>query len=92
LATLACFTESGLVLGWRDLPRETIVAGYRLGYGNRSRPLAAYLASEGQLKNNELAIEQGTKMGRRSILRVRLTPEPELSGTGVVVLRGLIRI
>jgi PhzF family phenazine biosynthesis protein len=60
--------------------------------GTAAGPLAAYLASEGRLKNNELAIEQGTKMGRRSILRVRLTPDPELSGTGIVVLRGLIRI
>lgn len=60
--------------------------------GTAAGPLAAYLASEGQLKNNELAIEQGTKMGRRSILRVRITPEPELSGAGIVVLRGVIRI
>ncbi len=60
--------------------------------GTAAGPLVAYLASEGRLKNNELAIEQGTKMGRRSILRVRLTPDPELSGTGIVVLRGLIRI
>jgi PhzF family phenazine biosynthesis protein len=60
--------------------------------GTAAGPLAAYLASEGRLKNNELAIEQGTKMGRRSILRVRLTPEPELSGAGIVVLRGLIRL
>jgi PhzF family phenazine biosynthesis protein len=58
--------------------------------GTAAGPLAAYLASEGRLKNNELAIEQGTKMGRRSILRVRITPDPELSGAGVVVLRGLI--
>jgi hypothetical protein len=27
-------------------------------------------------------------MGRRSLLHVRLTPEPELSGSSVVVLRG----
>lgn len=60
--------------------------------GTAAGPLAAYLASEGQLKNNELAIEQGTKMGRRSILRVRITPGPELSGAGIVVLRGVIRI
>ena len=60
--------------------------------GTAAGPLAAYLASEGRLKNNELAIEQGTKMGRRSILRVRLTPNPELSGAGIVVLRGLIRL
>lgn len=60
--------------------------------GTAAGPLAAYLSSEGKLKNNELAIEQGTKMGRRSILRVRITPNPELSGTGIVVLRGLIRL
>jgi predicted PhzF superfamily epimerase YddE/YHI9 len=52
----------------------------------------AYLASEGLLKNNELAIELGTKMGRRSIQRVRITLAPELSGTGIVVLRGVVRI
>ena len=60
--------------------------------GTAAGPLAAYLASDGRLKNNELAIEQGTKMGRRSILRVRITPNPELSGAGIVVLRGVIRL
>jgi PhzF family phenazine biosynthesis protein len=59
--------------------------------GTAAGPLAAYLASEGLLANNELAIEQGTKMGRRSILRIRINREPELSGTGIVVLRGLLR-
>ena len=60
--------------------------------GTAAGPLAAYLAASGYLKGNELAIEQGTKMGRRSILRVRLTPDPELSGAGVVVLRGVLRV
>jgi len=60
--------------------------------GTAAGPLAAYLASEGLLANNELAIEQGTKMGRQSILRVRITTAPELSGTGIVVLRGMIRL
>jgi len=60
--------------------------------GTAAGPLAAYLAGEGYLENNELAIEQGTKMGRRSVLRVRVTPEPELSGAGIVVLRGVIRL
>lgn len=60
--------------------------------GTAAGPLAAYLAATGHLKNNELAIEQGTKMGRRSILRVRLAPEPELSGTGIVVLRGVLKL
>ncbi len=57
--------------------------------GTAAGPLAAYLAHEGLIKET-LAIEQGTKMGRRSILSVRLVPEPELSGAGVVVMRGTI--
>ncbi|KAA6456709.1 PhzF family phenazine biosynthesis protein [Acidobacteria bacterium AB60] len=60
--------------------------------GTAAGPLAAYLAGEGYLEDNEFAIEQGTKMGRQSILRVRLTPEPELSGAGIIVLRGLIKL
>jgi PhzF family phenazine biosynthesis protein len=60
--------------------------------GTAAGPLAAYLASEGLVANNELAIEQGAKMGRRSILRVRVNSEPELSGTGIVVLRGVLRL
>jgi predicted PhzF superfamily epimerase YddE/YHI9 len=50
------------------------------------------VAATGNLKGGELAIEQGTKMGRRSILRIRLVPEPELSGTGIVVLRGQLSL
>jgi PhzF family phenazine biosynthesis protein len=60
--------------------------------GTAAGPLAACLAAQGLLKGNTLTIEQGTKMGRRSILNIRLTPEPELSGAGVVVLRGSIRL
>jgi PhzF family phenazine biosynthesis protein len=60
--------------------------------GTAAGPLTAYLASEGKLKNNELVIEQGTKLGRRSILRVRISPQPELSGSGIVVLRGVMRL
>jgi PhzF family phenazine biosynthesis protein len=60
--------------------------------GTAAGPLAAYLASEGLVASHELLIEQGTKMGRRSILRIRVNPEPELSGTGIVVLRGVLRL
>jgi PhzF family phenazine biosynthesis protein len=60
--------------------------------GTAAGPLAAYLGAQGLLKDDTLTIEQGTKMGRRSILNIRLTPEPELSGAGVVVLRGTIRL
>ena len=57
--------------------------------GTAAGPLCAYLGSEGLLAPDQtLVIEQGVRMGRRSLLHVRLTPEPELSGSGVVVLRG----
>ena len=57
--------------------------------GTAAGPLAAYLASEGMISDT-IEIEQGTKMGRRSILRVSLTPEPEISGAGIIVMRGTL--
>lgn len=60
--------------------------------GTAAGPLAAYLGQQGLLANHTLAVEQGTRMGRKSILNVRLTPDPELSGYGIIVLRGTIRI
>lgn len=60
--------------------------------GTAAGPLCAYLGSEGLLPSKRLTVEQGTRMGRTSILRVTLTPEPELTGAGVVVLRGVLRI
>ena len=59
--------------------------------GTAAGPLCAYLGSEGLLPGNRLVVEQGTRMGRPSILQVTLTPEPELTGAGVVVLRGTLR-
>ena len=59
--------------------------------GTAAGPLAAYLASEGVI-SGALEIEQGTKMGRRSILRVSLVPEPEISGAGIIVMRGTLSI
>jgi PhzF family phenazine biosynthesis protein len=62
--------------------------------GTAAGPLCAYLGSEGLLgADRTLVIEQGVRMGRRSLLHVRLAPErdaptPEISGSGVVVLRG----
>ena len=58
--------------------------------GTAAGPLAAYLGRENLLRGGALAVEQGVKMGRRSILNIRLTPDPELSGAGVVVLRGAL--
>jgi PhzF family phenazine biosynthesis protein len=57
--------------------------------GTAAGPLCAYLGAKGFLgPDNALLVEQGVLMGRRSLLNVRLTPEAELSGSGVVVLRG----
>ncbi|HEY9011141.1 MAG TPA: PhzF family phenazine biosynthesis protein [Devosia sp.] len=59
--------------------------------GTAAGPLGAYLESEGLIAGS-IEIEQGTKMGRRSILRVSLAPEPELSGAGIVVMRGKLSL
>jgi PhzF family phenazine biosynthesis protein len=58
--------------------------------GTAAGPLAAYLHDHGQLPAGTIAIEQGTKMGRRSILRIDLKPQPELSGTGKIILTGTL--
>jgi len=59
--------------------------------GTAAGPLAAYLASKGMI-SDAIEIEQGTKMGRRSVLRVGLGPEPEISGAGVIVMRGTLTL
>lgn len=61
--------------------------------GTAAGPLCAYLGSIGLLTSeNTLLIEQGTRMGRQSFLQVRLDPDPELSGSGVVVFRGTLHL
>jgi len=61
--------------------------------GTAAGPLCAYLGSLGLLTNgNSLLIEQGTRMGRQSFLQVRLDPDPELAGSGVVVFRGTLHL
>jgi len=61
--------------------------------GTAAGPLCAYLGAEGLLNPGKtLVVEQGVKMGRRSLLQVRLTPDPELSGTGIVALRGTLTL
>lgn len=59
--------------------------------GTAAGPLGAYLESEG-LISGTIEVEQGTKMGRRSILRVNPAPEPEISGAGIIVMRGRLSI
>jgi PhzF family phenazine biosynthesis protein len=58
--------------------------------GTAAGPLAAYLGRENLLRDAKLVVEQGVKMGRRSLLNVRLMPDPELSGAGLIVLRGTL--
>lgn len=60
--------------------------------GTAAGPLAAMLGSMGLLRGDHIDIEQGTKMGRRSILHLKLVPEPQISGSGVVVLRGILNL
>lgn len=61
--------------------------------GTAAGPLCGYLGSAGLLgPDRSLRVEQGVLMGRRSILEVKLTPDPELSGTGVVVMEGEISL
>jgi PhzF family phenazine biosynthesis protein len=60
--------------------------------GTAAGPLAAYLGQQGLLSDGTLAVEQGTSIGRKSILKVRLTPDPELSGSGLILLRGTIQL
>lgn len=59
--------------------------------GTAAGPLAAYLGRENLLRGAYLTVEQGVKLGRRSLLDLRLVPEPELSGSGLIVLQGLLR-
>jgi len=60
--------------------------------GTAAGPLCAYLGAEGLLAGDELVIEQGSHMGRQSFLHVRLVPDAELIGAGVVVLRGTLHL
>lgn len=61
--------------------------------GTAAGPLCAYLGKQGLLAaSSRLTIEQGVRMGRRSLLNVRLQPLPVLSGSGVVVLTGELRV
>jgi PhzF family phenazine biosynthesis protein len=60
--------------------------------GTAACPLAAYLGQEDLLRSNALVVEQGVKMGRRSVLKITLEPDPVLSGSGVIALLGVLRI
>lgn len=86
---LYAFDESAPGTAYARFFNPTVGLWEDAATGTAAGPLCAYLGSEGLLgADRTLVIEQGVRMGRRSLLSVRLVPEPELSGSGVVVLRG----
>ena len=61
--------------------------------GTAAGPLCAYLDHHGMLSaRKRLAIEQGRLMGRPSVLNVAMAPDAELSGSGVVVMKGQLSL
>jgi trans-2,3-dihydro-3-hydroxyanthranilate isomerase len=67
--------------------------------GSATGPLAAYMLEHGLLDTDagEFVAEQGTLMGRRSILRVRVGGTPaartiEVGGSAVALIEGVLRV
>ena len=62
--------------------------------GTAAGPLAARLVEEGVLAaGTTVEIEQGTALGRRSLIRVRALPDGvELTGSGVVSAEGVLHL
>lgn len=61
--------------------------------GTAAGPLGAYLVANGVHKDSGLTIEQGTIMGRRSLIQVRIDrDEIEIAGHCVVVASGTMRV
>lgn len=61
--------------------------------GTAAGPLGAFLVANGVHRHTQLTIEQGTKMGRRSLIQVRIDgDEIEIAGHCVVVAGGRMRV
>ena len=62
--------------------------------GSAAGPLACHLALHGVVqKNDTVVIEQGTAMGRRSLIHAHLKDGVvQISGAGVVVARGVLQL
>lgn len=61
--------------------------------GTAAGPLCAYLDHHGMLSSRKrLVVEQGRLMGRPSFLNVVMAPDAELSGSGVVVVKGVLSL
>jgi trans-2,3-dihydro-3-hydroxyanthranilate isomerase len=59
--------------------------------GSAAGPLATHLAANGFLKGETLVIEQGTAMGRTSLIHVSLSSEgPQVAGGGITVANGTL--
>jgi PhzF family phenazine biosynthesis protein len=61
--------------------------------GSAAGPLVAWLLKQGRLESGtQVLVEQGTKMGRRSMIELKASPTVELSGTGIIVLQGELHL
>src|SRR6187399_3138273 len=62
--------------------------------GTAAGPLAAALVAHGLAKQREvLLIEQGTAMGRTSLIRAEVLPDTvRISGSGVTIASGQLRL
>ena len=88
-----CFNESTPETAYARFFNPTVGLWEDSATGTAAGPLSAYLDSLGKLgQDRSLLIEQGTLMGRQSFLPIRLDPEPQLSGTGVVVMQGKLKL
>lgn len=86
------FDASGRETAYARFFNPTVGLWEDAATGTAAGPLAAYLGASGLLSGDTLTIEQGTKMGRTSVLHVRLVPEPEISGAGIIVFRGTLLV
>ena len=62
--------------------------------GGAAGPLACHLHAHNLVRQDEtILIEQGTAMGRKSIIKTRVTASAvEVSGSAVVVAEGVLRV
>jgi PhzF family phenazine biosynthesis protein len=90
---LYAFDESAPETAYARFFNPTVGLWEDAATGTAAGPLCAYLDHHGMLSPaKRLVIEQGRLMGRPSFLNVVMAPDPELSGSGVVVVRGLVSL
>jgi PhzF family phenazine biosynthesis protein len=90
---LYAFEESAPDTAYARFFNPTVGLWEDAATGTAAGPLCAYLAHHGMLSaEKRLVIEQGRQMGRPSFLNVVMAPDAELSGSGVVVIRGKLAL